>query len=243
MAGSARLVMLGESSHNPAIYKYEAIKALRQLKAAGFTHFAIEMLPRSMQEKVEFYQRTGKGFGEIQKYFDDNWAWGYTVPAAYGELVKSARDIGLKLVALDLTLAEMDSIDSSCPSKLAEEEECFDSHTRRNLVWVENIVKILNQKKKNRVIAFMHRWHALRGTSYQEGLDTLVVTEGISKVRYIDFVGGIACYSKRSCEGFSDEQGSLKNEYFYRENVSLETAIKTYQVHLPEKSLMLERTK
>ena len=47
-------------SHNPAIYKYEAIKALRQLKTTGFTHFAIEMLPRSMQEKIEFYQRTGK---------------------------------------------------------------------------------------------------------------------------------------------------------------------------------------
>jgi len=67
MAGNARLVMLGESSHNPAIYKYEAIKALRQLKTAGFTHFAIEMLPRSMQEKIEFYQRTGKGFNVIQQ--------------------------------------------------------------------------------------------------------------------------------------------------------------------------------
>ena len=45
MAGNARLVMLGESSHSAAGYKYEAIKAIRQLKAAGFTHFAIEMLP------------------------------------------------------------------------------------------------------------------------------------------------------------------------------------------------------
>ncbi|MBE0380076.1 hypothetical protein [Pseudoalteromonas prydzensis] len=32
MAGNARLVMLGESSHNPAIYKFEAIKALKELK-------------------------------------------------------------------------------------------------------------------------------------------------------------------------------------------------------------------
>ncbi|GAP75591.1 hypothetical protein W04_2122 [Pseudoalteromonas sp. SW0106-04] len=243
MAGSARLVMLGESSHNPAIYKYEAIKALRQLKAAGFTHFAIEMLPRSMQEKVEFYQRTGKGFGEIQKYFDDNWAWGYTVPAAYGELVKSARDIGLKIVALDLTLDEMDSIDSSCPPELAKEKDCLDSHSNRNQAWVQNISTILRQASNNRVIAFMHRWHALRATPYQEGLDTLVVKEGISKIRYIDFIGGIACYSKRSCEGLSDEQGRLKSEYFYRESTSFETAIKTYQVHLPEKNLMLEGTK
>ena len=58
MAGNARLVMLGESSHNTAGYKYEAIKTLKQLKGAGFTHFAMEMLPRSMQEKIEFYQRT-----------------------------------------------------------------------------------------------------------------------------------------------------------------------------------------
>lgn len=43
MAGNARLVMLGESSHIPVGYKYEAIKALRQLKTAGYTHLAIEM--------------------------------------------------------------------------------------------------------------------------------------------------------------------------------------------------------
>ena len=54
MAGNARLVMLGESSHSAAAYKYEAIKAIRQLKAAGFTHFAMEMLPLKIKEKIEF---------------------------------------------------------------------------------------------------------------------------------------------------------------------------------------------
>ncbi len=60
MAGNARLVIIAESSHNPLSYKYEAVKALKQLKTAGFTHFAMEMLPLYIKDKIEFYQRTGK---------------------------------------------------------------------------------------------------------------------------------------------------------------------------------------
>ncbi|WP_246019491.1 hypothetical protein [Corallincola spongiicola] len=60
MAGDARLVLIGESMHNVPGYKLEAIKAIKQLKLAGFTHFAIEMLPKNMQEKIAFYQRTGQ---------------------------------------------------------------------------------------------------------------------------------------------------------------------------------------
>lgn len=240
MAGNARLVMLGESSHNPAIYKYEAIKALRQLKTAGFTHFAIEMLPRSMQEKIEFYQRTGKGFNVIQQYFNDNWAWGYFVPKAYGELVKAAREVGLKIIALDLTLDEMESIDKSCDYDNSLAGNCFNSHTIRNMVWAQNISNILNQTNQNRVVAFMHRWHAVRSTKYQEGLDTLVKMEGTLKLRFIDFIGGTACYSQRSCKGYSDEKDNLKKQYFSREGFPSQTAVKTYQVHLPENTSIVK---
>ena len=237
MAGNARLVMLGESSHNPAIYKFEAIKALKELKKLGFTHFAIEMLPRSMQDKVEFYQRTGSGFNFIQQYFDEYWARGYLVPQAYGELVKAARKVGLKIIALDLTLEEMDAIDASCGFDYAEAKKCFDSHTVRNLVWAQNINAIVNQSNQNRVVAYMHRWHAVRAASYQEGLDTLVKVGGVSTIRFIDFIGGTACYSQRSCKGYSDEKVELKRQYFYREGLPFKSAVKSYQVHLPENSI------
>ena len=236
MAGNARLVMLGESSHNPAIYKFEAIKALRQLKASGFTHFAIEMLPRSMQEKIVFYQRTGKGFNVIQQYFNDNWGRGYGVANSYCELVKAARELGLKIIALDLTLDEMDLIDASCSYNNSVAENCFNSHTIRNMVWTQNISNILNTSKQNKIIAFMHRWHAVRSTNYQEGLDTLIKAQGILKIKFIDFIGGSACYSQTDCKGYSDEKEALKQKYFYREGFPFKSAVTTYQVHLPENS-------
>ena len=235
MAGHARLVMLGESNHNTAGYKYEAIKAIKQLKAAGFTHFAIEMLPQSMKEQVAFYQRTGKGFEVIQRYFNDNWAWGYLVPYAYGELVKAARTAGLKIVALDMTLEQMASLDAACSSDNAEAGICKDTHTKRNDSWTNNIVSIIKESNQHRVVAFMHRWHAVEAASYQEGIDTLIQKQGIHNVVFVDFIGGMLCLTEKDCRKGSAEDTPLKQQYFYREGFPYKSAIKSFQVHIPEK--------
>ncbi|WP_278404574.1 ChaN family lipoprotein [Pseudoalteromonas ruthenica] len=240
MAGSARLILLAESSHNPVIYKHEAIKALRQLKAAGFTHFAMEMLPRSMQEKILQYQQTGKGFKEIQRYFDENWAWGYLVPKAYGELAKAAQDIGLKIVALDISQEMMAKFDKECVYKEYENGQCLSTHTRRNKIWADNITAILNQSKSNRLIAFMHRWHAVQASEYEPGLDTLMQERGISNIRLIDYIGGISCLSQRHCEGESTETETLKQQYFYREGFPHKHFVKAFQVHVPERKIDLD---
>ena len=242
MAGNARLVMLGESSHNTAGYKYEAIKALKQLKGAGFTHFAMEMLPRSMQEKIDFYQRTGKGFREIQQYFDENWAWGYLVPKAYGELAKAARDIGLKIIALDISQQIMEAMDKECSYDQYIGGDCLSTHTRRNKIWADNIAGVLNQSKANRIVAFMHRWHAVQASNYEPGLDTLMPIRGINSIRFIDFIGGIACLSQRRCEGDSTEINTLKQQYFYREGFPSKHLVKTFQVHIPEQRVNSDGT-
>lgn len=132
----------------------------------------------------------------------------------------------------------MDVIDSSCGFDNAEAKRCFDSHTVRNLVWAQNINTTLNQSNRNRVVAYMHRWHAVRAAGYQEGLDTFVKVGGVSTIRFIDFIGGTACYSKRSCRGYSDEKIELKRQYFYREGFPFKSAVKSYQVHLPENSIL-----
>ncbi|WP_212747812.1 hypothetical protein [Pseudoalteromonas sp. S558] len=81
---------------------------------------------------------------------------------------------------------------------------------------------------------------AVRSTGYQEGLDTLVKMEGTLKLRFIDFIGGTACYSQRSCKGYSDEKDNLKKQYFSREGFPSQTAVKTYQVHLPENTSIVK---
>jgi len=237
MAGNARLVMLGESSHSATGYKYEAIKAIRQLKAAGFTHFAIEMLPSSMQEKIELYQRTGKGFNIIQQYFDKYWTHGDFSPQAYGELVKAARNAGMRIVALDVSVETMEVMDSVCPSKKAVTGECFDAHTFRNDLWAYNLATILKRSKQNKIVAFMSRWHAVKNLKYQIGIDSLIKEHGIQNVRFIDFIGGLSCYSDRPCKGMSSQQETLKGQYFYKEGFPYESTVKSFQVHLPEKRI------
>lgn len=242
MAGNARLLMLGESSHNTAGFKYEAIKALKQLKAAGFTHFAMEMLPRSMQEKIDVYQRTGKGFKVIQQYLNENWMWGYLVPKAYGELVKAARDIGLKVIALDISYKLMEQMDEECVYDQYKKGDCFSTHTRRNKIWAENIIGVLNASKQHRVVAFMHRWHAVQASDYEPGLDTIVQEKGMNSIRFIDFIGGISCLSQRQCEGGSAEINSLKQQYFSREGFPYKHAVKAFQVHIPEQRVNQDGT-
>ncbi|WP_426357547.1 ChaN family lipoprotein [Pseudocolwellia sp. HL-MZ19] len=240
MAGNARLLMIGESSHNAAMYKYEAIKALKQLKAAGFTHFAMEMLPKTMQEQIDLYQRTGKGFPVIQQYFDENWKWGYGVPEGYGDLIRAAKNIGLKVIALDLTIEQMKVFDLACDWDDAVLKKCESTHFKRNKVWAENIDGILKSSQQNKIIAFMHRWHAIEAAKYEPGLDTLLQKKGISKIRFIDLIGGNACSTKRSCKGYSDEINELKKQYFSREGIPYKSAVKTYQVHIPERSLNID---
>jgi uncharacterized iron-regulated protein len=235
IAGDARLVMIGESSHSTEAYKYEAMKALKQLKAAGFTHFAIEMLPRIMQESIDFYQRTGNGFNVIQKYFDQYWTHGYLVPHSYGELVKTARTVGLKIIALDITVDEMSMLDDACSYDNAKAKLCFDTHTKRNISWASTIGNILKESNQNRVVAFMSRWHAVEAAAFQEGLDTLVKKQGVRKVRFIDYIGGITCLSERDCRNTSNENSDLKQEYFYREGFPHKAAVMSFQVHIPEK--------
>ena len=235
MAGNARLVMLGESSHSTAGYKYEAIKAIKQLKTAGFTHFAIEMLPRFMQEKIDFYQRTGKGFNVIQQYFDKYWTHGYLTPHAYGELVKAARNIGMKIVALDVSVETMDLMDSVCSSAQMEEGDCFDTHTSRNALWAVNLAAILNKSSQNKIVAFMHRFHAVLNAANQTGVDVFLKDHNIYNVRFIDFIGGLSCISDRRCLGDSNQEQSLKERYYYLEGYPHESSVKSFQVHIPEK--------
>ncbi|MEL0606627.1 hypothetical protein V6250_21165, partial [Pseudoalteromonas undina] len=69
---------------------------------------------------------------------NDNWRWGYGVPNRYLEVVNAARELGLKIIALDLTLDELDLIDASCSYNNSVAGNCFYSHTIRNMVWTQN---------------------------------------------------------------------------------------------------------
>ena len=237
MAGNARLVIIAESSHNPVSYKYEAIKALKQLKAAGFTHFAMEMLPIKIKEKIDFYQRTGKGFDVIYKHFRENWYWNGAASTGYGELVKAANSLGMKIIPLDMPVEVMDKIDGRCTWEDADGGLCTDSHIQRNQMWASILSSTLKIEKGSRIVAFMHRYHAFNAGNRHIGVDSILLNLKISGISIIDYIGGMTCKDSGVCEGEGDLKKPLRETYFYRKGAFLPSPVPSYTVHLPEQSL------
>ena len=235
MAGNARLVIIAESSHNPVSYKYEAIRALKQLKAAGFTHFAMEMLPLHINEKIEFYQKTGKGFDAIKQYFKDNWNWNNAASTGYAELVKAANDLGLKIIPLDMPIEMMDLIDERCSWEDANTGSCSDSHIQRNQMWASILKTNLQMDKSARIVAFMHRYHAFNAGNKHIGIDSLMLSMNVNSMSIIEYVGGAICSDNGICEGQSDESKSLQDTYFYRKGAFIPSPMPSFTVHLPQK--------
>ncbi|MCG7565790.1 hypothetical protein MHM95_05755 [Pseudoalteromonas sp. CnMc7-15] len=240
MAGNSRLFIISESSHHPAAYKYEAIRALKELKKAGFTHFAMEMLPLSLREKVNTYQQTGKGLETLKHHFDQNWSWTSGAATGYLELVKAASSLGLKVVPLDMPIELMDIIENKCNWNQVESEGCRDSHTHRNYLWAEIINETLSKSPQYKVVAYMHRYHAFKAGVKHLGMDSIMRASGVNRIRVVDYVGGLACFSKSYCEGQSDEEGSLSQQYFYKKGSAIDSRLPTFTVHLPERKVSQE---
>ena len=240
MAGNASLVIIAESSHNPASYKYEAIRALKQLRVAGFTHFAMEMLPLKIKEKIDFYQQTGKGFDAIKQHFKKEWDWNSATSTGYAELVKAANALGMKIVPLDMPIEMMDKIDSTCNWEKAETGSCSDSHIKRNEMWADILQNSLKLNKESRIVAFMHRWHAFKAGDYHFGLDQLMLNMQIHNIRLIDYIGGITCSDANICKGQSDEDKSLKEIYFYRKGAFKVSPVLSFTVHIPQRRISPE---
>ncbi|MDQ2044912.1 ChaN family lipoprotein [Pseudoalteromonas sp. 20-92] len=238
MAGNARLVIIAESSHSPVSYKYEAIKALKQLKAAGFTHFAMEMLPVKIKEKIDFYQRTGKGFDVIKQHFKSKWNWTNASSTGYGELVKAANSLGMKIIPLDMPIEMMDEIDGRCNWEQADTGSCTDSHIERNHMWADILSKSLKLEKGSRIVTFMHRYHAFHAGNKHIGIDSIMLNLKVSRISIIEYIGGVTCNDNGVCKGEADAEKPLRETYFYRKGTYIPSLLPSYTVHIPEKAIL-----
>lgn len=64
---NVRLFCVGER-HTSISDKREIISAFSALKAAGYTHFAIEMIPQSLQNLIDT-----NNYNELEEYFNLYW--------------------------------------------------------------------------------------------------------------------------------------------------------------------------
>ncbi|MCG7544967.1 ChaN family lipoprotein [Pseudoalteromonas sp. MM17-2] len=241
MAGNARLVLLAESSHSPMSYKYEAIKALKQLKAIGINYFAMEMLPIKLKEEIDHYQRTGIGLKKIKNFLDKNWNWNIASVTGYVDLIKTANSLGMKILPLDIPYELMDEYDKNCEWEKAAANKCDDSHIRRNDLWADILANKLKSDKNIKIVAFMHRYHAFKASDAHLGIDELMLTLNISQIRIIDYVGGLTCSTLTACEGESSEEEPLSQMYFVRKGAYVDSRVPSFTVHIPEKRLTANR--
>ncbi|WP_246019492.1 hypothetical protein [Corallincola spongiicola] len=136
-----------------------------------------------------------------------------------------------------MSVEQMAVFDKRCSYDQAKAKMCINTHTKRNIDWSENITSILKESATHRVVAFMHRFHAVSSAQFQPGVDSLMQKQNIRKIRFIDFTGGFFCRNENNCMDFSDETEALKNKYFYRvhRKINIEPTVKSFQVHLPTK--------
>jgi len=160
-----RLVLFGEWQHSVESYKYEMVRIMPQLKAMGFTHFGLEMLPTSLQP--------GLNRGEIaatEKHLNEWWEDGYSTQGAFIHMVNAAHAVGMTVLALDIPYDDW-------PDQGA--------HNARNANMAAVLADTVNSG--HRVVAYMayaHAWSIM-------GVKDLLRGRGLNPL-FIKFDGGIA---------------------------------------------------
>lgn len=65
---TTQVALFGEMRHYISEYKLEMLDILPLLKNLGFTHFCLEMLPYSMQPKLDAYSKTEQYSADIIQF-------------------------------------------------------------------------------------------------------------------------------------------------------------------------------
>lgn len=105
-----QVAIFGESTHHQQAYKTELMESLPELKRAGFTHLALEMLPFTIQDKLN---RRPKNKHLIKDYIMNVWYRGNEgATLSIFKLIDRAHNIGMKIVGLDISLEEYRAIHS-----------------------------------------------------------------------------------------------------------------------------------
>lgn len=175
---SIQVAIFGELDHNTGLYKSELLNALPELRRAGFTHLAMEMLPIFLQKELSRYPANK---GKVKAFLTKYWQWGSDANVmAFLKIIDKAHSLGMKIVGLDLAPEEHAKYDTCSTDELynLNGKVCANSsHLERNKVWT-NLMHDLAQKGA-RIVAFMHHWHAVENLYFETGVKELLAQKNI----------------------------------------------------------------
>ncbi len=143
---TARVAYVGEI-HITSQAKVVMIENIKALKAAGYTTLAMEMWNSSAQDTLDNFIKNLTDPTTFETTFHNQWSYN---SAPYIEMMNAARDVGVKIIAIDVR----DKVDKKQAYTFAQELEWRDEKM------AENLSVYLNNNPEEKVIVFCGQLHA-----------------------------------------------------------------------------------
>ncbi len=213
LAGTSKVVILGETSHANRAFQHEVVRALGEFKKAGFSHLGIEMLPTGSKVSL-----TEKMITQIISYY-----------YATHELVfREAKRLNLTIVPLDIPYDIQNGDYNNQDAKL---------YLDRNHWMAREAIKVLS--KGHKMVLFMHFGHAMSGVGNlqvpdKNGVHSLLKAKGFNAVN-IQLGGG--GWESKVCSGEPRFPESIEAQEHKVQNSRFSVAGGAgvdYFVHLPQ---------
>ena len=181
-----RIVIVGEASHGIRPYTRELARALKALKAVGFSHFGLEMLPSAYNKDIKRYSASGQMSESLTQYLSQ-WTHrdAYQTPLNYRELIDDARSAGMQIVGLDIHIDDWFDMEQRA------------SHLKRNHHMADEIARIA--RRGHRIVAFMHHRHAETTDVFGSGVKRTLKELHQLDATFIKLVGGTSCVLPDDC--------------------------------------------
>lgn len=182
----SRVLYIGET--HPNIHVRPALaRALPQLAMAGVTHLGIEMLTAKNQRILDdFSARTSGSDKELLEALRNEWGWDIN---SYFDMLVVARELGLRLVALDLNRS---------PGKESNPQ----SDRQRDIAMANRISEVLDSMPTAKIVVLAGSEHARRDR--QPAI--LAQFYGIASVSYNIIDNNDSVYSSLQSQGLTTRQ-------------------------------------
>lgn len=155
-----KVTLLGEHHKDNAAKEHVAEYA-KNMKDAGATHFAVEMIPQKMQPTLDKFMKGDKeARKEIQDYLNKTWDQSYPgTGEKYMKMLDAVKDSGLKIVGMDIN----GHIDKGEKGR-----------TERDQAWANSISNILKNDPNAKVVAYGGSAHFERNTAWTKSTNELL---------------------------------------------------------------------
>lgn len=149
--GKTRVLLFGEH-HDSDSTKVFLVQLLPELKALGYTHMGMEMVPENLQRDLDFFFKSGdiRKLSKVKTFLDEKWKYGDDgTGRRYFDLIVEAQKLGIRTIALDVREADYETIKTETNLQEIREKQ-MDKMMR----------EVIRSNDGSRLFALMGNYHA-----------------------------------------------------------------------------------